>query len=182
VFCHEWLQVGDGGVYALPLADDLSRPSGPPVLLFTASQATWTRECGPHGGPGGPMGRVTDGPWLHRLADGQLIMLWSSFGQSFEYCLAVVRSAAGVLGPWRHDPAPMLNDDGGHGMLFRTFAGALHLALHRPNGDGRERAFFQPMDESGSTLRLASAPAPAVAPACQTPARRAASARSGSRA
>jgi len=155
VFCHEWLQVGDGGVYALPLADDLSRPSGPPVLLFTASQATWTIECGPHGGPGGAMGRVTDGPWLHRLPDGQLIMLWSSFGENFQYCVAVVRSAGGVLGPWRHDALPLLKDDGGHGMLFRTFDGRLQLALHRPNGNGRERAFFQPMDESGSGLRLA---------------------------
>ena len=161
VFCHEWVQIGDGAVCAVPLADDLSRPIGEVVTLFTASPAGWTREVGPHGGPGGPVGRVTDGPWLHHLPDGSLIMLWSSFAENWKYCVAIARSAGGVLGPWRHDATPMLSDDGGHGMLFRTFEGALHLSLHRPNGDGRERAFFQPIEESGAQLRITGA-APAV--------------------
>ena len=42
VFCHEWVQAGDGKVLAMPLSPDLKRAAGEPVLLFRASEAPMT--------------------------------------------------------------------------------------------------------------------------------------------
>ena len=96
---------------------------------------------------------VTDGPWLHRLPSGRLIMLWSSFGEG-DYTLGIARSESDTLrGPWRHDPQP-LADDGGHCMMFRTLEGRLLLVLHSPNHGPRERARFFDVRETESTIEL----------------------------
>jgi arabinan endo-1,5-alpha-L-arabinosidase len=138
VFCHEWLQVHDGEICATRLAPDLKAPAEKTVLLFRASDAPW---------PTKKKDMVTDGPFLYRAKNGHLLMLWSSFGQG-GYNLGVARSASGkVTGPWTHDPEPLYRGDGGHGMLFRTFEGRLTLALHAPNGGGKERARFIPVRE-----------------------------------
>ncbi|GAB4004108.1 hypothetical protein GCM10029992_48090 [Glycomyces albus] len=76
VFCHEWKDVGDGEVRSVRLTPDLRGTIGEPELLFSASQAPWAR---PLDRPG-PTAHVTDGPFLHRNADGTLLMLWSSMG------------------------------------------------------------------------------------------------------
>jgi beta-xylosidase len=143
VFCHEWLQVHDGEICATRLAPDLKAPADKPALLFKASDAPW---------PAKKKDMVTDGPFLHRAKNGHLLMLWSSFGQG-GYNLGVARSVSGkVTGPWTHDPEPLYRGDGGHGMLFTTFDGRLTLALHAPNGGGKERARFIPVREEDGRL------------------------------
>jgi beta-xylosidase len=128
VFCHEWVQVGDGEMCAIQLSDDLKNRIGEPILLFRASEASWVVEIG-----GEKRGKVTDGPFLHRTKDGTLLMLWSSFGKS-GYHLAIAISESGKLeGPWKHPQVPLYTNDGGHGMLFRTFEDKLCLILHQPN-------------------------------------------------
>lgn len=142
VFCHEWLQVTDGEICAMPLTEDLSKPAGKPVQLFTASQAAWTL-------PGAKGEYVTDGPFLYRKLDGELLMLWSSFGRD-GYSLAVAHSQSGtVLGPWVNEEAPLFPSNGGHGMLFHDSQGALLLSLHQPDHPyGQERPVFIPVRES----------------------------------
>ncbi|MDH7571640.1 MAG: glycoside hydrolase family 43 protein, partial [Armatimonadota bacterium] len=150
VFCHEWVQVGDGEVCAVRLSDDLSRAEGAPILLFRASTAPWVREVGqpPR------RGRVTDGPFLHRAADGSLLMLWSSFGAG-GYKLALARSPNGRLaGPWEQAPTPLYEADGGHGMLFRCFDGKLLAVLHQPNGGGKERPRLFAVEERSGAMAL----------------------------
>ncbi len=143
VFCHEWVQVGDGQVCSLPLSKDLSAPAGDPILLFTASQAPWAQELNSKG----RRGYVTDGPFLHRLPNGELLLLWSSFVAG-DYAIGVARSTSGnILGPWQQDTQPLYSGDGGHCMTFRDFAGNLWLSLHRPNGFPNERPLILPLDE-----------------------------------
>jgi arabinan endo-1,5-alpha-L-arabinosidase len=150
VFCHEWVQVGDGEICALRLSDDLESAVEPPHLLFQASAAPWAQEISSKD----RKGYVTDGPWLHRLANGELIMLWSSFGMG-GYTIGVARSASGdILGPWQHVPEPLYAGDGGHCMLFRTFDGQLRLAFHRPNPSPDERPQFVPLRERGSSVEI----------------------------
>jgi len=84
IFCHEWVQVGDGEICALRLTSDLRESVGKPVLLFRAGQAPWVRSFTKEGG------YVTDGPFLHRASNGELLMLWSSFSKE-GYCQAVAR-------------------------------------------------------------------------------------------
>jgi len=143
VFCHEWVQVGDGQVCALPLSKDLSAPAGEPVLLFSASQAPWAQELNSKG----RKGYVTDGPFLHHLPNGELLILWSSFVAG-DYAIGVARSTPGnILGPWQQDAQPLYSGDGGHCMTFRDFDGNTWLSLHRPNGFPNERPLFLPFNE-----------------------------------
>lgn len=149
VFCHEWTQIGDGTVAAIPLRTDLIAASGEPVVLFHGSAAAWTT-----GTAESPGARVTDGPWLHRHCSGALLMLWSSLHED-GYALGVARSRSGkLLGPWTHDAAPLFSGDGGHGMLFRDFEGGLRLAIHQPNQQPNERPRFFTIEETAEGLSL----------------------------
>jgi arabinan endo-1,5-alpha-L-arabinosidase len=150
VFCHEWVQVGDGEVCALRLSDDLVSAIDQPHLLFHASEAPWAQEINSKG----RIGYVTDGPFLHRLASGELIMLWSSFSMD-DYTIGVARSASGeILGPWQQVPEPLYAEDGGHCMVFHTFDGQLRLAFHRPNRSPDERPQFVTLRETASSLEI----------------------------
>ncbi len=153
VFCHEWVQIGDGGMCALRLTTDLKAASDDPITLFHASAAPWAarfenRDVGQLG-----YGIVTDGPFLFRAQDGALLMLWSSLGKE-GYAMGVARAASGrVTGPWEQQAEPVFAKDGGHGMLFRTFDGRLMMTLHCPNRTPDERPVFLPVEETGATLR-----------------------------
>ena len=149
VFCHEWLQVGDGEVCAMPLSDDLTTATGEPVVLFRASEPKWVR----------PVREatefVTDGPFLYRTKTGALLMLWSSFGDR-GYAETVAQSSDGTLfGKWKQEEVPLMPENGGHGMLFTTFDGKLRLGLHAPNSPaGAERAHYFPIADCGDHLAL----------------------------
>jgi arabinan endo-1,5-alpha-L-arabinosidase len=143
VFCHEWVQVGDGEICALPLSEDLSSAVSEPIMLFSASQAPWVQQ---HNSKG-RIGYVTDGPWLHRLPDGELLLLWSSHGAE-GYAVGVARSTSGqITGPWQQDKQPLYSSDGGHCMTFRDFDGNVWVSLHHPDGFPLERPLFIPLLE-----------------------------------
>lgn len=155
VFCHEWVQVGDGEVCALPLSADLRKAAGEPELLFRGSEARWTKAHKRRDGSVDPSSRVTDGPFLYRHSSGALLMLWSSFSDS-GYAIGVARSAKGSLrGPWVQEEKPLLDADSGHGMVFRAFDGRLYLTLHSPNASPAERPIFVELAESEGSLVLA---------------------------
>lgn len=144
VFCHEWEQVRDGTICAQRLTDGLKYPLGKPILLFRASEAPWASRGETY---------VTDGPFLHRTKAGDLLMLWSSFGKG-GYTQGIACSESGkITGPWKQVPEPLFAQDGGHGMVFRTFDGKLMLVLHSPNG-GATRARFMPVREEDGGLAL----------------------------
>ncbi|GAB2980297.1 glycoside hydrolase family 43 protein [Actinotalea caeni] len=153
VYCHEWVQVVDGEVVAQRLADDLREAQGEPVVLFRASEAPWVRPVQHRQLPPGAQGYVTDGPFLHRLATGTLVMLWSSMGES-GYAMGLARSDGGVLGPWEQLPDPVWARDGGHGMIARTLQGDLVITLHQPNRTPEERAVIRRLAETPDGLRL----------------------------
>ncbi len=134
VFCHEWVQTTDGEICAVRLTEDLKAAAGTPILLFKASEAGWTRK---HAG-----GYVTDGPFMYRLPDGQLLMIWSSFGDE-GYALGAAKSDNGdITGNWTHAKAPLFAKDGGHGMIFTSLENETILALHSPNSKLNERPVF----------------------------------------
>ena len=148
VFCHEWVQVGDGTVCAMPLTDDLRAAAGAPTVLFRASDAAWRKRLHHSSGM---EGYVTDGPFLRRLGDGSLICLWASFSEQ-GYAQAQARSDSGAIrGPWRQ-VEPLFMADGGHGMVFETLDHRLLLALHSPNEHLLERPHFYPVAERDGVL------------------------------
>lgn len=154
VFAHEWVQIKDGTIEMVRLADDLSETVGEPVRLFSASDAPWARKQAPWDS------YVTDAPWLHRSKSGKLLMIWSSFGDG-GYTVGIAESTSGTLrGPWVQQPEPLFAEGGGHAMLFRRLDGQLMMVLHQPNDGGRERARLFEIEDTGETLRVA-APFPA---------------------
>jgi Beta-xylosidase len=151
IFCHEWVQIKNGTVCAQRLSPELDHANGEPVVLFAANDASWVDPV--HSNRHGT-GYVTDGPFAYRCDNGELLLLWSSFRQG-KYAQATARSTSGrIVGPWVHDPEPLFDSDGGHGMIFRTFAGDRYLALHTPNSTPDERPIFIPLQERDGRLSV----------------------------
>lgn len=149
VYAHEWIQKIDGTIEAVPLSDDLSKPSGAPIHLFKASDAPWQNTSirpayfNLH--------YVTDGPQFFRTKDGHLLMLWSSY-ESGSYVQTIARSKTGKLqGPWEQLD-PLVKADSGHGMLFETFDGQLMMVLHRPFNNARGKLYE--MKDCGDHLEV----------------------------
>ncbi|MEI7026877.1 glycoside hydrolase family 43 protein [Paenibacillus sp. y28] len=155
VFCREWKDVTDGQICAVRLTADLKAALGEPLVLFSATEACWTRPYESEKVAAQENKYVTDGPFLHRTAGGELLMIWASYiGTS--YAIGLVKSVTGqVTGPWVHEEEPLYKSDGGHGMIFRDLADRqLRLVLHTPNQSPLERAIFLTVAEENGTLRL----------------------------
>ena len=148
VFCHEWCQMKDGRMCYAPLAPDLAS--------FTAAQTTMFRASEAIAGAG----NVTDGPFLYRSPkSGVLFMIWSNTVKRSnrkvpDYCVFVRRSSCGKLaGPWSKDEL-LFSENGGHGMIFKSFDGRLMLTLHQPNVTPHERMALFEIEDTGETLRI----------------------------
>ena len=135
IFVHEWTSTDDGvgRMAAAKLSDDLTRFISEPVELFRADDPAWAT------------GKVTDGCWMYRCADGQLLMLWSNW-DSAGYCVGIARSADGrVDGEWTQDRELLYSKkmtgkyDGGHGMIFTDTDGRMYLSIHSPNSSSAGR-------------------------------------------
>jgi len=161
VYAHEWLQTIDGTMEAIRLSPDLSATVGDPAFLFKASDAFWLGEQIPAGVPHQLPPYITDGPQLHRAADGSLLMLWSTYEKntvgkdgtvSGGYVQTYAVSESGeITGPWRQQ-RPLVRDDSGHGMLFHTFDDRLMMVLHRPFENARGKLYE--MQLVGHELRV----------------------------
>lgn len=153
VFCHEWLQVYDGQIAALPLSDDLGEAIGDPIILFRASDAPWRGNFVNRDGIGSS-GFVTDGPFLYRMKNNTLIMLWSNFTND-GYATGYARSLSGeITGPWIQEELPLYAHDGAHSMLFHTFDGQLMMSMHCPNTHTKKRILLFEMEEDKDKLHI----------------------------
>jgi GH43 family beta-xylosidase len=150
VYCHEWIQIADGGMKLIRLKKDLSEADGPAVVLFKGSDAPWA--------PRGQERYVTDGPALYRSKSGKLFMLWSSFSPSGYTTGMAISDTGKVAGPWRQQSEPFYRDDGGHAMIFRDFRRKLRVALHAPNRSPDERCRLFEVQDTGETLRIVADP------------------------
>jgi GH43 family beta-xylosidase len=145
VFCREWLQVRDGETYAVQLSNDLKKTVGEPKLLFKASEAKWTA-------PLENDGYVTDGPFIKKLKNGKLIMLWSSFSEKgYAQALAVCKSGK-LFGKWEQQEKPLFDNDGGHGMIFEN--DKEYLVLHTPNSNMNERIEIHEIAQNVDGIQL----------------------------
>lgn len=141
IFSQEWTQVQDGRIYAMKLTEDLEAAAGEPILLFQASQSGWAENV-TDGKEEPPIRYVTDGPFLFKSEDGTLKMMWSSFYNG-SYAMGMAYSDnKKIEGNWLHEEKPFFTEDGGHGMLFKTFDNKLMLTIHTPNKSPLERATF----------------------------------------
>ena len=82
-------------------------------------------------------------------------MIWSNNGKS-GYAIGIAASQSGTLaGPWVQQDDLLFEQNGGHGMIFRTFDGKLMLALHQPNNPkGQERLQLFALKDTGSSFTV----------------------------
>lgn len=146
IFCHEWIQVQDGEICAQRLSLDFQSTVGEPYFLFKASSANWAVPVR------GETEYITDGPFLYQEQKGRLQMLWSSRSPK-GYAVGMAISESGdIRGPWVQEKEALLDEDGGHAMLFRTFNDELKLAIHSPNRSPNERPVFLSVSEQDGKL------------------------------
>ena len=146
VFCHEWVQTIDGTMDYIQLNDDLSAAIGKPQLMFNASSAPGAIQSP-------DKGKVTDGCFLYKsVRSGRLFMIWSTFIPGKGYCVVLTHSDSGKInGPWNEQKI-IYTQNGGHGMIFRSFDGRLTMALHQPNSSPKERLHLFQITDNGETL------------------------------
>ena len=147
IYCHEWIQNGNGTIEYIELKPDMKGTVGEGVVMTRAHDATWNTSP------------VTDGPYLFRTQSGRLGMIWTSW-HGGRYVQGVAYSTTGLLaGPWKHEPLPITPDNYGHGMLFRTFDGQLLMSIHSHRTIDESRQIWERhpalfvMDDSGDRLR-----------------------------
>ncbi|RNC66720.1 glycoside hydrolase family 43 protein [Proteiniphilum sp. X52] len=149
IYCHEWLEAGDGEVVAQQLKEDLTETVGEPKVLFKASEAPWVGDIS----SGNTTGKVTDAPFIHTLDNGLLIMLWSSFRKDGKYAIGQATSQSGdLLGPWTQEAEPLNDDDGGHAMLFNDVKGRLMISYHAPNSNTERPLIKQVYINNGKVM------------------------------
>ncbi len=99
VYVHDWTQVVDSFIEAVPLKADLTAAAGEPVYLFKASDALWHRaqtEATPE-----PRVYPASHPVVRRSPGGALEIHWSSPRQG-QAVANVARSMSGRMrGPWK---------------------------------------------------------------------------------
>lgn len=146
IFCHEHVQIIDGTICYARLSDDLKQIEGEIITLFSASSPEWADEfeVDKH--------FITDGPFLYRTKDDELIMIWSTFIKH-KYAECMVKFKGGELSSDFEHLEPLIKDDGGHGMIFKK-SDKLYLTYHTPNQTLSERPAFIKLKDVGSHFEL----------------------------
>lgn len=166
VFIHEWTEMYYGKIKALPLSDDLTHPLTQDALTIfdlEFDRPGWIRTISDD--RAGKSGYLTDAPFMHRMENGDLIMLWSSYsvenyknsGGKGGYVVAMVKSESGdIQGPWKHAEMPVFDINYGHVALFRNLDGELMLSGHGDDTHhGSEHSlFFKVKEENGTLVKV----------------------------
>jgi len=158
IFNHDWMQLENGEIKQIALAEDLTHTEGEATTLFSGTDAPWPRDMQSIGELTFGMslsGYVTDGPFLFRTGTGRLGMLWSSWSDR-RYAQGVAYSLTGRLeGPWEQQEQPLVPENAGHGMLFTTFEGKDLLSLHYQSleeNPGPRKPMLLEVDLTGDAL------------------------------
>ena len=145
IFCHEHTQILDGTVCYARLNESLDALDGEVTVLFCASSYEMVT----------PIQKnhfVTDGPFTYRSKTRELFMIWSSFVKG-KYAEFVLKFKDGKLGTEFEHMQPLLDNDGGHGMIFSDGKNT-YFTYHTPNKSLSERPEFCLIEDNGDSIRM----------------------------
>lgn len=146
VFCHEHTQIIDGTICYAQLNSELTQIVGETVTLFSGSSPFFITEAPDDGH------FVTDGPFMYRSKTGELFMFWSTFIKK-QYAECLVKFNDGELNMNFTHLDPLIDNDGGHGMVFKDDK-SLYLTFHSPNRSLDERPKFFKLKDNGNSFEL----------------------------
>lgn len=146
VFCHEHTQIIDGTICYVRLNENLDAPEGEVTTLFCASSCEFAEAADKDNH------FVTDGPFMYRCTGGDLFMIWSSFINK-NYAEMVVKFKNGRLCTEFEHLKPLLDSDGGHGMIFKDKE-KTYFAYHTPNKPGLEHPEFCLFSDDGNNISI----------------------------
>ncbi|MBR7927522.1 family 43 glycosylhydrolase [Aerococcaceae bacterium zg-ZUI334] len=156
IFSHSFETSPDGDMCVVELSKDLTQTVTQPQKLFSAAEAVWAQPIPFAKAEFGLDGDVyfTDGPSLFKDEDGELYMLWSSWGtEGYAVGLAVSESGK-ISGPWKQISEPIFNKNGGHAMIFEDLRGKKRFTYHSPNDMFHERLQFADLVKENGTYVL----------------------------
>ncbi len=155
VFVHEWTSMpdGNGAMSIARLSEDFTHFITEPKDIFHAKDPVWA------------VNGVTDGPYLYRTDEGELLMTWSTYSNK-GYVIALARSKNGKIdGEWEHFDTLVYEKglredfihDGGHPMIFKSKEGKLMMAMHGPvngqEGEYKHLKFYE-IEEKNGAIRI----------------------------
>lgn len=148
VFCHEWVQIENGTVCEMQLSSDLTKTVSEPRVLWSAKDYDDVKMV---------IGRiasgyVTDGPFLHRTKNGDLMAVWSSFNKDGYTALVSQSDNGDIDGNWTVCDTPLSAVDGGHGMIFKALDGRDYFIMHKPNKATLERPVITELKEENGKI------------------------------
>lgn len=149
VFCHEWVQITNGTVCEMELSEDLREPVSKPRVLFAAKDYPQVRS-----GIKTRDAFVTDGPFLFKCDNGDLICIWSSFNENGYTVLASKSDNGDIDGNWEVLAQPLSSKDGGHGMIFEDLLGNKRFIMHKPNTATEERPTILNLSQENNKLEI----------------------------
>lgn len=146
LFCYEHVEICNGRMCYVELSKDLTHSVGEPVTLFSAADPKWVRHRIPF------QHYITDGPFMLKTKNGTLLMIWSTF-INHKYAECVVRFNGGTIKGGFEHLEPLIDNDGGHGMIFSS-GEKLYLTYHTPNKSGSEHPAFVEIEDTGDCIKL----------------------------
>lgn len=146
IFCHEHTQIVDGTICYAKLNESLDALDSDVVTMFNASSCDLVDPIA----IGTDKHFVTDGPFMFRSKANELFMIWSSFIKG-NYAELVVKFKDGKLGSHFEHMRPLLDNDGGHGMIFSD-GKKIYFTYHTPNKSLLERPEFRVIDDNGDSI------------------------------
>lgn len=146
IFCHEHTQIIDGTICYAELNDDLTATVGEVATMFAGSEPFFIKKAPDDGH------FVTDGPFMFRSETNELFMLWSTFINN-QYAECLVKFNDGELNMNFTHLDPLIDDDGGHGMIFKDDEN-LYLTFHSPNKSLSERPKFVRIVDEGKNIKM----------------------------
>ena len=159
VYSHDWPDCYDaetdeyiGEIVALELSPDLTHALGEPFLLFTSKQVPLSR-ANPNRfiRNDKPTTRYgSDGPFIVKLSDGRICLLWSPMLDKNYVVLGAV--ADSIRSEWTHIEPELFDENGGHPMVFTALDGKQYMSIHCPEKSQLERAKFVPLCEKDGKL------------------------------